>query len=146
MAETWATSGLDLHVETTGPGVRRGLTDALREAVRTGRLAPGTRLPSSRALAADLGIARNTVADAYADLVAEGCRLRHDVSKDSPPLRRCVSPDPPRRVDRRRPAGVRGAGRLSRLSCGCNGQAHPRDVAPHSAADTVNVLEGATNI
>ncbi|GGV74907.1 MULTISPECIES: PLP-dependent aminotransferase family protein [Streptomyces] len=72
MAETWATSGLDLHVETTGPGVRRGLTDALREAVRTGRLAPGTRLPSSRALAADLGIARNTVADAYADLVAEG--------------------------------------------------------------------------
>ncbi len=41
-------------------------------AVRTGRLAPGTRLPSSRTLAADLGIARNTVADAYADLVAEG--------------------------------------------------------------------------
>ncbi|GHF68041.1 MocR-like pyridoxine biosynthesis transcription factor PdxR [Streptomyces thermodiastaticus] len=72
MAETWATSGVDLHLETTGPGVRRGLTDALREAVRTGRLAPGTRLPSSRALAADLGVARNTVADAYADLVAEG--------------------------------------------------------------------------
>ncbi|MET4925873.1 PLP-dependent aminotransferase family protein [Streptomyces sp. PSRA5] len=46
--------------------------DALREAVRTGRLAPGTRLPSSRSLAADLGIARNTVADAYAELVAEG--------------------------------------------------------------------------
>ncbi|SFY12721.1 GntR family transcriptional regulator / MocR family aminotransferase [Streptomyces atratus] len=46
--------------------------DALREAVRTGRLVPGTRLPSSRGLAADLGIARNTVADAYAELVAEG--------------------------------------------------------------------------
>ncbi|MFD3519496.1 PLP-dependent aminotransferase family protein [Streptomyces sp. NPDC058653] len=46
--------------------------DALREAVRTGRLVPGTRLPSSRTLAADLGIARNTVADAYAELVAEG--------------------------------------------------------------------------
>jgi GntR family transcriptional regulator/MocR family aminotransferase len=46
--------------------------DALREAVRSGRLAPGTRLPSSRGLAADLGIARNTVADAYAELVAEG--------------------------------------------------------------------------
>ena len=46
--------------------------DALREAVRTGRLAPGTRLPSSRSLAADLGVARNTVADAYAELVAEG--------------------------------------------------------------------------
>src|SRR3954453_23452453 len=73
MAKTWATLGVDLHLEPTGPGVRRGLTDALREAVRTGRLAPGTRLPSSRALAADLGVARNTVADAYADMVAEGC-------------------------------------------------------------------------
>ncbi|MEG8276933.1 MocR-like pyridoxine biosynthesis transcription factor PdxR [Streptomyces sp. AHA2] len=72
MAERWATLGIDLHLEPTGPGLRRGLTDALREAVRSGRLAPGTRLPSSRALAADLGIARNTVADAYADLVAEG--------------------------------------------------------------------------
>ncbi|MFJ3581522.1 PLP-dependent aminotransferase family protein [Streptomyces sp. NPDC090127] len=46
--------------------------DALREAVRSGRLAAGVRLPSSRSLAADLGIARNTVADAYAELVAEG--------------------------------------------------------------------------
>ncbi|MFJ9540439.1 PLP-dependent aminotransferase family protein [Streptomyces sp. NPDC101225] len=72
MAKTWATLGVDLHLEPAGPRVRRGLTDALREAVRTGRLAPGTRLPSSRSLAADLGIARNTVADAYGDLVAEG--------------------------------------------------------------------------
>ncbi|CAL9445455.1 HTH-type transcriptional regulatory protein GabR [Streptomyces sp. enrichment culture] len=72
MAKSWANLGIDLHLEPTGPGLRRGLTDALREAVRTGRLAPGTRLPSSRALAADLGIARNTVAGAYADLVAEG--------------------------------------------------------------------------
>ncbi|MFI5683604.1 PLP-dependent aminotransferase family protein [Streptomyces sp. NPDC051636] len=73
MAETWATLGVDLHLEPArSGGLRRGLTDALRDAVRTGRLAPGTRLPSSRTLAADLGIARNTVADAYADLVAEG--------------------------------------------------------------------------
>ncbi|MFC9890628.1 MocR-like pyridoxine biosynthesis transcription factor PdxR [Streptomyces pilosus] len=72
MVERWATFGIDLHLDPAGPGLRRGLTDALREAVRTGRLAPGTRLPSSRSLAADLGIARNTVADAYADLVAEG--------------------------------------------------------------------------
>lgn len=72
MAERWATFGIDLHLEPTGPGLRRGLTDALREAVRTGRLAPGTRLPSSRSLAADLGIARNTVAHAYSTLIAEG--------------------------------------------------------------------------
>lgn len=75
MTDSWATSGAfgaDLHLELHGPGLRQGLMDALREAVRTGRLAPGTRLPSSRSFAADLGIARNTVADAYAELVAEG--------------------------------------------------------------------------
>ncbi|WP_156723116.1 MocR-like pyridoxine biosynthesis transcription factor PdxR [Streptomyces apocyni] len=72
MPENWANLGVDLHLDVGTSGVRKGLTDALREAVRGGRLAPGTRLPSSRSLAVDLGIARNTVADAYADLVAEG--------------------------------------------------------------------------
>ncbi|WP_327254559.1 MocR-like pyridoxine biosynthesis transcription factor PdxR [Streptomyces sp. NBC_01244] len=73
MTKSWATFGADLHLEPVpGRGVRAGLTEALREAARSGRLAPGTRLPSSRSLAADLGIARNTVAEAYAELVAEG--------------------------------------------------------------------------
>ncbi|MFC4590229.1 MocR-like pyridoxine biosynthesis transcription factor PdxR [Sphaerisporangium corydalis] len=77
MAESWVNSaeriGADLHLELSGPGSRRTvLTRALREAVRAGRLAPGTRLPPYRSLAADLGLARNTVADAYAELVAEG--------------------------------------------------------------------------
>jgi len=61
-----------VHLELHGHRVRAGLEGALREAVQTGRLAPGTRLPSSRSLAADLGIARNTVAEAYGQLVAEG--------------------------------------------------------------------------
>ncbi|MEV0006558.1 PLP-dependent aminotransferase family protein [Streptomyces sp. NPDC047973] len=72
MTDSWAAFGADLHIEPVGAGLRSGLMHALREAVRTGRLTPGTRLPSSRTLAADLGIARNTVADAYAELVAEG--------------------------------------------------------------------------
>ncbi|MFF0472337.1 PLP-dependent aminotransferase family protein [Streptomyces sp. NPDC004284] len=72
MANDWATFGSDLHLELRGPRLRAGLMDALREAVRSGRLEAGTRLPSSRQLAADLGMARNTVADAYAELVAEG--------------------------------------------------------------------------
>ncbi|MFF8414947.1 MocR-like pyridoxine biosynthesis transcription factor PdxR [Streptomyces omiyaensis] len=72
MGNDWATFGADLHLEPRGPRLRAGLMDALREAVRGGRLAPGTRLPSSRQLAADLGVARNTVADAYAELIAEG--------------------------------------------------------------------------
>jgi GntR family transcriptional regulator / MocR family aminotransferase len=60
------------HAESAGPRVRGRLEAALREAVQGGRLPPGTRLPPSRALAADLGVARNTVADAYGQLVAEG--------------------------------------------------------------------------
>src|ERR1700754_3383448 len=66
------TRAIDLHVDLTGTRIRAGLEEGLRDAVRSGRLAPGTRLPSSRTLAADLGIARNTVADSYAELVAEG--------------------------------------------------------------------------
>lgn len=50
----------------------RSLQAALREAVRSGRLAPGTRLPSSRDLAADLGVSRGLVTDAYEQLTAEG--------------------------------------------------------------------------
>ncbi|MFJ5830164.1 PLP-dependent aminotransferase family protein [Streptomyces sp. NPDC093089] len=73
---TWSDDivlGNDLHLDLTAGGSRRAaLIAALREAVRCGRLAPGTRLPPYRSLAADLGIARNTVADAYAELVAEG--------------------------------------------------------------------------
>jgi GntR family transcriptional regulator/MocR family aminotransferase len=73
MQGTWSTSaGLDLHLELAGTRPRAALEAALRGAVRSGRLPPGTTLPSSRALALDLGIARNTVAEAYGQLVAEG--------------------------------------------------------------------------
>lgn len=48
---------------------------SLRGAIIDGRLAPGTRLPSSRALAAELGCARATVVAAYEQLVAEGYLL-----------------------------------------------------------------------
>ena len=47
----------------------------LRNAILSGRLAPGTPLPASRSLAASLKIARNTVLFAYEQLVAEGCLL-----------------------------------------------------------------------
>ncbi|WP_399942124.1 PLP-dependent aminotransferase family protein [Streptomyces sp. BBFR25] len=102
MARSWATLGVDLHLEPTGPGLRRGLTDALREAVRTGRLGPGTRLPSSRVLAADLGIARNTVADAYADLVAEGWLTARQGSGTRVAERVAAAPS---RTSARRPGG-----------------------------------------
>ena len=50
----------------------RQLYDALREAILDGRLHPGARLPSSRTLAGDLGVGRNTVLTAYDQLTAEG--------------------------------------------------------------------------
>lgn len=73
--DSWAKRGVDLHLRverTDGTGLRSGLEQVLRAAVRGGRLQAGTRLPSSRQLAAELGIARNTVADVYTQLVAEG--------------------------------------------------------------------------
>ncbi|MFI8162008.1 PLP-dependent aminotransferase family protein [Streptomyces microflavus] len=53
-------------------GRGRALQSALREAVRSGRLVAGTRLPSSRELAADLGVSRGLVTEAYEQLTAEG--------------------------------------------------------------------------
>jgi GntR family transcriptional regulator/MocR family aminotransferase len=51
---------------------RESLESDLRSAIRSGRLVAGDRLPSTRAMAADLGLARGTVAEAYAQLQAEG--------------------------------------------------------------------------
>ena len=69
------TSGPELLLELDrrrGRPLRAQLEDGLREAVRGGRLAADTRLPPSRALAADLGVSRRLVVDAYAQLLAEG--------------------------------------------------------------------------
>ncbi|MFI6097016.1 PLP-dependent aminotransferase family protein [Lentzea sp. NPDC051213] len=65
-------TSVDLHLDVRAPGLLAGLIEALRDAVRTGRLAPGSTLPSSRRLAEDLGVARNTVVAAYKELTDEG--------------------------------------------------------------------------
>ncbi|WP_253867562.1 PLP-dependent aminotransferase family protein [Mycobacterium sp. GA-1285] len=68
---------MELDRDATDP-LHRQLADRLRTAIRTGRLTPGTRLPSSRVFAADLGVSRRLVVDAYSQLVAEGFLLsRH---------------------------------------------------------------------
>jgi GntR family transcriptional regulator / MocR family aminotransferase len=69
---------MDLHLDlagTPGRSLRARLEHALREAVRSGRLAPGARLPSTRSLCAELGVSRGVVVDAYAQLAAEGYLL-----------------------------------------------------------------------
>ena len=50
----------------------RQLYDSLRGAILAGQLAPGTRLQSSREMAAELKVSRNTVVNAYEQLLAEG--------------------------------------------------------------------------
>ena len=57
--------------DAEGP-LHRRIYDALKSAIRAGRLGPDARLPSTRTLAADLKVSRNTVALAYEQLVAEG--------------------------------------------------------------------------
>jgi GntR family transcriptional regulator/MocR family aminotransferase len=47
----------------------------IRDAIVAGRLAPGDRLPATRALAGELGIARGTVDAVYARLAGEGYLL-----------------------------------------------------------------------
>src|SRR5215204_3509715 len=66
---------LDLPVRidrTSRVPVHRQLAEALRRAIREGALAPGARLPSTRALAEALGIARNVALVAFDELYAEG--------------------------------------------------------------------------
>ena len=73
MPKEWSTFGVDLLLEIDPTTARRtGLEHALRDSIRSGRLAPRTRLPSSRTLATELGLARGTVTAAYDQLVAEG--------------------------------------------------------------------------
>src|ERR1700709_2505183 len=73
MTRDWTTAGPDLPLALAAPGARHAaLEDALRAAIRDGRLAAGTRLPSTRALAGGLGLSRRTVVRAFAQLTAEG--------------------------------------------------------------------------
>ena len=55
----------------TGP-LHRRVYLALKAKIRAGGLGPATRVPSTRALARDLGVSRNTVMLAYEQLAAEG--------------------------------------------------------------------------
>lgn len=66
---------MDLHLDldrAPGRSLRARVENALRDAVRSGLLAPGSRLPSTRQLAAQLELSRGVVVEVYAQLAAEG--------------------------------------------------------------------------
>lgn len=98
---------LDLHIDldaASGGSLRARVEQALRDAIRGGRLAPGTRLPSTRSLCVELGVSRGVVAEAYAQLTAEGyLRARRGAgttvseaaSGATPERKRVDAPSPP---------------------------------------------------
>jgi len=107
VSRSW-TSSPDLHldIDTRVPrGRRRALERALRDAVHDGRLPPGTILPSSRALAADLQLSRGTVVDAFTQLVAEGYLIARPGSVTAVADRAVGLPTP--HVDERPASSVR---------------------------------------
>ena len=52
--------------------LHRQIETSVRDSIRTGRLPRGSSLPPSRVLAADLGVSRGVVVEAYQQLAAEG--------------------------------------------------------------------------
>jgi GntR family transcriptional regulator/MocR family aminotransferase len=83
------------------------LAELISGEIRRGRLRPGVRLPGTRPLAAQLGVGRNTVVAAYAELVAEGWIVTRPaggcfVSSDVPER-------PARRFDKRKGEGASSA-------------------------------------
>jgi GntR family transcriptional regulator / MocR family aminotransferase len=69
----------------------RQVEDQIRMAIHDERLRPGARLPGIRTLAADLNVARVTIATAYEQLTAEGYLVGRVGSGTT------VAPDPPGR-------------------------------------------------
>jgi GntR family transcriptional regulator/MocR family aminotransferase len=109
-------------LRTWGGGKALQLTHDLRAAILSGRLVEGARLPPSRVLAAELGISRSVVVQAYTDLAADGylearqgagTRVR-TLATDATPARRVADGTSPAREPLLRiPAPVRLLGGLS---------------------------------
>src|SRR5690242_14386352 len=75
MAIQWSGLGPGLLLRfdrDSGQPLRSQLETGLREAIRSGRLHVGERLPSSRELARELSISRGLVQECYSQLLAEG--------------------------------------------------------------------------
>lgn len=72
MARTPRDTPLHLELAHTDEPLRHRVSGAVVSALRDGTLGPGDALPPSRTLAADLGVSRAVVVDAYDELAAAG--------------------------------------------------------------------------
>lgn len=119
---------------TAEGGLRDQIYKACLGAIVDGRLAPGARLPSSRQLAVDWQVARNTVDDALAALHAEGFLVRK-VGAGTFVAGRLPGPKRGGAVRQRGPAAA-GRRALARVSAWSRGIAvtHARGLAPRPEA------------
>ena len=91
----------------SSPGAGRRIYDLLRGQIADGTLQTGARAPSTRALAADLGVSRTTVTAAYEQLAAEGflvTAVGRAARVASPPGAAAKPPTRPARQHRSAPA------------------------------------------
>jgi GntR family transcriptional regulator/MocR family aminotransferase len=73
MAETRTNSGLLIALQADARiSLHRQIETSIRDSIRAGQLPRGSSLPPSRVLAADLGVSRGVVVEAYQQLAAEG--------------------------------------------------------------------------
>src|SRR5215218_4097313 len=78
-------------LDRSGAPLHAQLEAQVREAIRSGRLAAGVRLPSSRVLSGELGVSRGVVVEAYGQLAAEGYL---DMRRGAAPAVRAVAAEP----------------------------------------------------
>ncbi|TWV58288.1 PLP-dependent aminotransferase family protein [Streptomyces misionensis] len=104
MSAEWSNAPSELLVtldRDSGEPLRAQVERQVREAVRTGRLRVGERLPPSRELAAALGLSRGLVQEAYAQLRAEGYLVARVGSGTRVAAGACPPPAPPSPPTRR---------------------------------------------
>jgi GntR family transcriptional regulator/MocR family aminotransferase len=111
--------------DLTGRPAHMRIGERIRAAISSGALANNARVPSSRTLARDLGVARNTVDEALSELVADGLIVRRRgagsfvsdrVPRPAPPLTAPPLAAPQRDAKHGR-TGARTSNRAKALQC-----------------------------
>lgn len=131
MPVEWSGSGPEVLITLErgrGTPLRAQLEDQFRRAIRSGRLAAGERVPSSRALASQLGLSRGLVQQAYAQLQAEG----YLVTRGGSATRVAGRITPTRPVHREQPAAAGSSPAAPGVAA--PGVAAPSPAAPSPAA------------
>jgi GntR family transcriptional regulator / MocR family aminotransferase len=108
-SRTNSSTATDLLIELRRDGpipLHRQIEASLRDGIRSGRLPVGASLPPTRAVAADLGVSRGVVVEAYQQLVAEGYLTSRSggytqvaIGPEPEPAHADPEPVPPPRID-----------------------------------------------